>query len=220
MAEQTVLYLHGLASSGRSTKACYLREKFGALPKARFNAPDFNPAPQDFEYMTTTGLIDRLRQYVLDHGLRDLSIIGSSYGGLIALHYAHRFGGVKKMLFLAPGLFWLSGGLSDQQLDQWEKAGATPVFHPAFEKVIPVRYDLQIDGLRYPEPIPPPSPLLIIHGQNDESVPIEHSRRYAADHPDRVRLIEVNANHDLNAHLDLVWEHVQSFVLGMKGVDA
>ena len=111
MKKKTILYLHGFASSGTSTKARFFREKLKALPEAEYHAMDFNPAPSDFEYVTTTGLINRLRQSVLDHGLARFSIIGSSYGGLIALHYAHRYGAVEKMLLLAPGLFWLSGGL-------------------------------------------------------------------------------------------------------------
>jgi hypothetical protein len=213
MAEKTILFLHGFASSAQSTKAQYFRERFGALPYVEFHAIDLNPTPKDFEYMTTTGLIDRLRQYVLDHHLAEFSIIGSSYGGLISLHYAHRFGGVEKMLLLAPGLRWLSGGLSDEELGQWKEAGALPVLHYAFEKEIPVRYDLQVDGIRYLEFISPPAPILIIHGCNDTTVPTDHSRRYAAEFPDRVHLIEVDSDHDLNGHLPFIWEHVGSTLL-------
>jgi pimeloyl-ACP methyl ester carboxylesterase len=113
-----VLYLQGFASSGQSTKARYFGEKLKAFPRVEFHIVDFNPTPKDFEYVTTTGLINRLRQYVLDHHLENNSIIGSSYGELVALHYAHRFGGVEKMLLLAPGLTWLSGGLSEKELEQ------------------------------------------------------------------------------------------------------
>jgi len=104
MEQKTVLLLHGFTSSGQSTKAQYFREKLKVFPQVEFHAIDFNPTPTDFEYVTTTGRINRLRQYVLDHALGNISIIGSSYGGLIALHYAHRFGGVEKMLLLAPRL--------------------------------------------------------------------------------------------------------------------
>ena len=214
--KKKILYLHGFASSGQSTKARYFREKFKALPQVEFHAIDFNPTPKDFEYVTTTGLINRLRQYVLDHRLGNVSIIGSSFGGLIGLHYAHRFRGVEKMLLLAPGLSWLSGGLSEEQLDQWKQAGAAPVFHEAFGEEIPVRYDLQVDGLCYLEPIPPASPITIIHGQDDKTVPIEHSRRYATDFSYSVHLIEVDADHDLNGYLEFIWEHVQSFLLDTK----
>jgi hypothetical protein len=214
--KKTILLLHGFASSGQSTKAQYFREKFKALPQVEFHAIDFNPTPKDFEYVTTTGLINRLRQYVLDHHLENVSIIGSSYGGLVGLHYAHRFGGVEKMLLLAPGLVWLSGGLSEEELEHWEKAGSEPVSHYAFEKEIPLRYDLHVDGLRYLEPIPPATPITIIHGRNDNVVPIDHSRKYAANFPDMVHLIEVDADHDLNDRLEFVWGHVQSFLLDAK----
>ena len=213
MAKDTILFLHGFSSSAQSTKAQYFREKFGALPHVDFCAMDLNPTPKDFEYMTTTGLIDRVRQYVLDHSLGEFSIIGSSYGGLISLHYAHRFGGVKKMLLLAPGLRWLHGGLAEEELAQWKEAGALPFLHYAFEKEIPVRYDLQVDGIRYLEFISPPAPILIIHGCNDTTVPTDHSRRYAAEFPDRVHLIEVDSDHDLNGHLPFIWEHVGSTLL-------
>lgn len=214
MSIQTVLYLHGFASSPQGTKARYLQKKLSGLPNVEFHVPDFNPTARDFEYMTTTGLIDRLRQYVLDHGLQRLLLIGSSYGGLIALHYAHRFGGVARMLLLAPGLAWLSGGLSDEALAEWERSHTSPMAHPAFDSEIPVRYDLQVDGLRYLNRIPPPTPVLIIHGQQDKTVPIDHSREYAAHYPEHVQLIEVQADHDLSPHLDMIWQHVSEFLLG------
>jgi pimeloyl-ACP methyl ester carboxylesterase len=189
MGKKTILFLHGFASSGQSTKARYFGEKFRALPEIEYNAIDFNPTPNDFEYVTTTGLIDRLRQYVLDRDLRRISIIGSSYGGLVAVHYAHRFGGVERMLLLAPGLRWLSGGLTEEHLEAWKKAGALPVSHAAFQKEIPVRYDLQVDGVRYLEPISPAAPMTIIHGRSDTTAPTDDSRAYAVAYPERSALL-------------------------------
>jgi hypothetical protein len=215
--DRTILYLHGFLSSAQSTKARFLRERFEPLSGVTFRAIDFNPTPRDFETMTTTGQINRLRQYVLDHNLDDVSLVGSSFGGLIGLNYAHRFGGVARMLLLAPAVVWLSGGLSEQELRQWEQADRAPLFHPAFDREVPIRYDLQLDGLRYLEPVPPPAPTVIIHGRHDETVPIADSRAYAAKYPDDVRLMEVDADHDLNPHLDLIWDYVQSFLLDLDG---
>ena len=117
------------------------------------------------------------------------------------------------MLLLAPGLTWLSGGLSEKELEQWRQAGAVPVFHKAFGGEVSIRYDLQTDGLRYLEPIPPASPITIIHGRDDRTVPIEPARVYAADFSDSVHLIEVDADHDLNGHLEFIWGYVESFLL-------
>jgi pimeloyl-ACP methyl ester carboxylesterase len=70
-----------------------------------------------------------------------------------------------------------------------------------------------VDGLRYLAFVPPPTPALIIHGRYDSTVPVDHSRWYTAEFPKRVQLIEVEADHDLNGHLDLIWESVQTFLL-------
>ncbi len=213
MTERTILFLHGFASSARSTKAQYLDQRLAAFADVVFRAIDFCPTPKDFEYMTTTGMINRLRQYVLDHALERVSFIGSSYGGLIAMHYAHRFGSVERRLLLAPVLRWLSGDPTRKELIQWRETGVAPVFHYAFGKDLPLRYDFEVDGVGYAEFVPPGIPTLIIHGQRDTSVRVEDSRQYRLRYPEKVQLIEVDADHDLNDHLPLIWKHVQSFLL-------
>ncbi|RLC67453.1 MAG: hypothetical protein DRI48_02265 [Chloroflexi bacterium] len=213
MTRKEILLLHGFISSRRSTKARYLEERFETVPEVTFHAVDFNPTPRDFTHTTITGRIERLRQYVLDHRIAEMSLIGSSLGGLVALHYAHRFGGVERMLLLAPALSWQSVRSSAQELAQWKEAGAISIFHPAFEQEIPLRYDLQSDGSRYRDPVPPPTLVVIVHGRDDETVPVDHSRAYAATYPAAVHLVEVEAGHDLNEHLDVVWEYLQSFLL-------
>lgn len=216
-ADTTIVYLHGFLSSATSMKGRFFRERFEAVAHVRCHAIDFNPTPIDFETMTTTGQINRLRQYVLDRDLDHMALIGSSFGGLIALHYAHRFGGVARMCLLAPAVVWLSGGLEEEELRRWKEAGAAPLFHPAFGREIPIRYDLQRDGLRYMQPVPPAAPTLIMHGRQDRTVPIAHGQAYAADYPDHVRLVEVDADHDLNALLDEIWDYANPFLLGVDG---
>lgn len=60
----------------------------------------------------------------------------------------------------------------------------------------------------------PPTRILIIHGQNDEVVPLKNSRSYVASYQDQTQLVEVDSDHRLNDQLDLIWEHVRSFLLG------
>ena len=215
--ERTIVYLHGFLSSAQSTKARFLEERLESLPDVTFRAIDFNPTPRDFETMTTTGQINRLRQYVLDHDLTDLSLIGSSFGGLIALHYADRFGGVRRMVLMAPAVVWLAGGLSEEELRQWEQAGVASLYHPAFDREVPIRYDLHLDGVRYGDPVPSAAPTVIIHGRQDQTVPIALSREYADTFPHDVQLVEVDADHNLNQHLDVMWEYVGSFLLSSGG---
>ena len=55
-------------------------------------------------------------------------------------------------------------------------------------------------------------PVTIIHGTGDEVVSIRASKRYAAKYPELVNLIEVNAGHDLNEHLDFIGQEVERLI--------
>lgn len=213
MADQVVIFLPGFASSGKGAKGQYLQQKFAGLPVVDFVPFEFSPTPVDFEYMTVTGMIDRLRQFVLDREIERFRLIGSSMGGLIGINYAHRYDGVEKMLLLAPALVYLSGSRTAEQSNKWRHQGVGQIFHYAFNRTVRLRYDLEIDGARYTEAPPPSAPVTIIHGRADEVVPVTHSRAYAARHPHLVRLIEVDAGHDLNGHLDFIWQQVATSLL-------
>jgi pimeloyl-ACP methyl ester carboxylesterase len=186
-------------------KARFFASKFSELPSAAFHAIDFNPAPIDFEFHTITGMIDRLRQYILDHNLNQVLLIGTSQGANVALNYTHRFGGVAKMLLLAPELFY-DPYISAKKLAEWKELVSAPVFHYGFGNDLPLDYGHHQDGLRYVDAPPPSVPMLIVHGVNDEAIPINRSREYAAENPDFVRLLEVDDNHFLKDHMDFIWE--------------
>lgn len=208
-----LLYLHGFASSAGGRKPSYLRPLLAGRPDVTFHAFDFSPTPADFAYLTVTGMINRLRQYVLDQELTDFTLVGSSMGGLVALNYAARFPGAARLLLLAPALTYLSGERVGLPLAEWQAKGVGEVFHFGFNGPVPLRYDLEIDGRFYHTPPPPPAPIAIIHGTQDEVVPIAASREYAARYAEQVKLIEVEAGHDLNEHLPLVWQVTQRFLL-------
>ncbi|MCP4427136.1 MAG: esterase [Chloroflexi bacterium] len=212
MKPKTIIFLHGFASSNQGTKAQFLRQKCQSLPDVDFHAFDFNPTPRDFEFMTVTGMINKLRQYIFDRQLDNVRLIGSSMGALVALNYAHRFNDVENLLLLAPALAYRSG-VDQTKAKQWQEAGVGPVFHYAFEKEVPLRYEFEEDGLKYSDPVPPMTKMMIIHGRSDDILPIANSRAYAAAHPQLVQLIEVASDHRLNDQLDLIWRQVVVFSL-------
>ncbi|MFO7537452.1 MAG: YqiA/YcfP family alpha/beta fold hydrolase [Chloroflexota bacterium] len=208
-----LIYLHGFASSAGGRKAQYLHPRLAERTDVTFHAVEFSPTPADFEYLTITGMINRLRQYILDRELTDVCLIGSSMGGLIALNYAHRYGNVAHLLLLSPALTYLSGERVGLSLDQWQADGVGELFHYGFNRPVRLRYDLEVDGRFYQTPPPPPGPITIIHGTEDEVVPIAASRNYVQAYPDQVQLIEVTAGHDINAYLPLVWQTLQQVCL-------
>jgi pimeloyl-ACP methyl ester carboxylesterase len=213
MTKRTILHLHGFASSGHSAKALYLKEQLGGIPGVEFLVPDFNPTTRDFEFLTVTGMINRLRQYILDHNLGNISFSASSLGCLIALHYARRFGDVKSLLLLAPVLSYSALPFPAELFVQWEKEGSVKVPHFGFKEDLLLRYDFHRDGLAYSEQVPPPVPVRILHGKNDATIRIENSRGYAADYPDQVTLFELDSDHSLLDCLDVIGGHAAAFLL-------
>jgi uncharacterized protein len=183
-----LIYLHGFASSANGRKAQYLRPLLADRSDATFHAVEFSPTPADFEYLTITGMINRLRQYILDRELTDVCLIGSSMGGLVGLNYAHRYGGVGRLLLLAPALTYLSGERVGLSPAEWEVDGVGELFHYGFNRLVRLRYDLEVDGRFYQTPPPPPAPITIIHGTEDEVVAIAASRAYAHAYLDRCSL--------------------------------
>ena len=208
--EKTVLYLHGFSSSSTAAKARYLSDRLGGMSGTRFLAPDFNPERTDFEYLTVTGMIDRLRQFSIDHDVHEPLIVASSLGCLVAIHYTKRFSGAARLLFLAPVLSFGALSFRKEALSRWKESGTTRVFHYKFIEELPLRYDFYLDGLRFSEAVPPPVQIDILHGRNDETIPVTRSREYARKFPDLVTLTELDSDHMLHNQLHVVWDRLLS----------
>ncbi len=98
-------------------------------------------------------------------------------------------------------------------LAEWEADGLGELFHYGFNRPVRLRYDLEVDGRFYQTPPPPPAPITIIHGTEDEVVPVAASRDFARAYPDQVQLIEVTAGHNINGRLPLIWQTLQQVCL-------
>ena len=74
-----VLYLHGFASSARSSKATFFGKKFLEEAGIRLETPDFN-AP-DFSTLTVTRMVDQVLGILDACPDEHAVLIGSSLGG-------------------------------------------------------------------------------------------------------------------------------------------
>lgn len=206
---RNVIYLHGFASSGKNSKGLALSQKSLDSADIKFWSFDFNPTPSDFSNMTVTGMINRLRQFILDHDLSNCFFVGSSLGGLVALHYSKWFGDVNKLLLLAPALRFSME--SDGNSMKMKNQKSNLVFHYAFNMEIPLFSTFYQDGQNYGEWVRPPVSTLIIHGILDEVVPIQESRIFAARYPELVKLIEVELNDRLGDQIETIWNQINLF---------
>ena len=206
------IYLHGFASSPKSNKAQYLRDRF-AENQLELNILDLNQG--DFSNLTLTRQIEQAIAAFPDSHT-PVTLIGSSFGGLTAAWVAQKMSArVHSMVLLAPAFgfpqSWYNR-LQPDQIEQWRESGYLSVYHYGEGKQIPLKYQFLEDANNYPiSGLTRSLPTLIIHGINDEVVPIQVSRDYASQH-DRVKLIELDSDHGLNDVKAKIWQEINNFI--------
>ena len=210
LTDNTYIYLHGFASSPRSNKACYLRDRFAEV-NIELKVLDLNEG--DFSRLTLTRQIQQTID-AFPNPETPVILIGSSFGGLTCAWVAERIQ-VKKMILLAPAFgfpySWYSK-LQPEQIEQWRRSGYLPVYHYGEKRSIPLHYEFLRDADNYPvSELKRFLPTLIIHGIRDDVVPIEVSRNYVAEHP-QARLIELDSDHGLNDVKERIWQETREFL--------
>jgi pimeloyl-ACP methyl ester carboxylesterase len=217
MTGRRLVYLHGFASSARSSKATYLASRAGA-EGLTVDAPDLN-AP-DFETLTMTRMIEQVRQR-LGAGAEPVTLVGSSLGALVALFAAealvrdrHR-GAPDSLVLMAPAVD-LVPGLTElfgpEGLAEWERTGRYDVFHYGDGAMRTLGWSFFADVRGYdPWAVATPLPTLVLQGTRDELVDADRVRRWTVGRP-TVTLRTFDDGHQLLASLDAMWDEMRRFL--------
>jgi uncharacterized protein len=205
------LYLHGFASAPQSTKAIYLCDRFLEL-NFPLIIPDLNQ--DDFFSLTLTRQIQQCEEILVSQP-GDWSIIGSSFGGLTATWLAQRYPMVQKLVLLAPAFYFLKyweQQLGAEQLSQWQHMGSIEVYHYGVQCPLPLSYQFWQDASQYDESdLQRDLPTLILHGRNDDVIPIQSSHQYLQSHP-QCELIEMESDHALTDVMLKIWDYTCQFL--------
>mmetsp|Transcript_23183 Transcript_23183/g.38137 ORF Transcript_23183/g.38137 Transcript_23183/m.38137 type:complete len:214 (-) Transcript_23183:148-789(-) len=206
-------YLHGFASSPKSFKARRLQERFKLLG-VDLMVPDLNVP--SFSQLTYTSALSAMIQLDAqsDKSLR-WNLIGSSMGGFLAACFASMFPDrVNSLVLMCPAFSLLDRWpvkYGQEELDRWKQEGFK-IFDDGKGEKVPLSYKFLEDAATHPQmpDVPLTIPVLIIHGINDDIVPIGYSRQYAASHTN-VRLLEVDDDHMLVKSIDTVADETLKF---------
>jgi uncharacterized protein len=203
-----VVYLHGFASSPQSTKSQFFCQRFAEL-----GVPCEIPwlDQRNFQALTVTGQLAVIDQAVGDE---TVTLMGSSLGGYLAALYAGRHKNVERLILLAPAFQFPSRWrqrFSPDEFEQWRRAGGRDFYHYAYQSERTLGYQFVADAVKYEDEPDFAQPALILHGSNDEVVPVEVSEKYAAGHGN-VRLKIVPSNHALTDVLEILWTETAAFL--------
>lgn len=212
--ERRYAYLHGFASSPKATKGVALEKAFRERG-LDLELPNLNqPAFEGLSHDACLGALDAMhRNQAAPAGAR-WCLIGSSFGGWLAARWAELHPAqVECLVLLCPGFDLRDRWpvmLGSEQMAKWGSEGE--LYMPDATGVYaPVHYGFYIESLRQPGRPSVPCPTLIIHGTQDETVPIEGSRSYVAEHPE-VELVEVEDDHRLGSSIERIAFETFSFL--------
>jgi hypothetical protein len=209
----TIFYLHGFASSARSTKAAYFAERLREHGIA-LRCPDFNEP--DFATLTLTRMIDQLGAELAQLDAGAAVLIGSSLGATVAILAADRFAAaVDRLVLLAPAVMFAKPGhhlLPPERVEEWQRRGALPFFHHAFGEERLLNYAFYEDSLKHDAfAVIMAQPTLIFQGLRDSSVDHRTVEAFAAARP-AVTLSLLDDDHQLIASLPRIWDGVADFL--------
>ena len=216
-----IFYLHGFASSPRSTKAAMVAERL-ATHGLTLHCPDFN-APE-FSTLTVTRMIDQTRQAIAALPPAPIVLIGSSLGGFVAVHVAALpppvpGSRVERLVLLAPALDFGRSRLrhlGPEGLARWRETNRLDVFHYGYEKTMSLEYSFQEDSERYDAfALEVTQPMLVYQGRRDEAVDPAMVERYAREHPN-VTLHLLDDDHQMVASVPRILDGIERF-LGLRG---
>ncbi|ALF54428.1 esterase [Nostoc piscinale CENA21] len=203
------IYLHGFASSPKSAKAQAMSDRFQTIP-IQLNIPDLNAG--NFSQLTITRQINQVAAFI--NNSAPVTLIGSSLGGLVSAHLAKQYEQVQRLILLAPAFGFLSHWLpklGDEAMKRWQQDKYLMVYHYGEARSLPLSYDFVTDAQQYQEDIlQRPVPTLILHGRQDEVIPITASRNFADSRP-WVKLIELESDHALGNVTDKIWQAIRLF---------
>jgi uncharacterized protein len=208
-----IFYLHGFASSARSTKGTYLAERL-AERGLTLQCPDFNQP--DFATLTVTRMLEQLDEALEAIAPDGAALIGSSLGGTLAiLAAARRPAQIDRLVLLAPAVKFAKPGhhlLPPERVEEWKRRGALPFFHFGSGEERPLNYAFYEDSLRYdPFDVPFTQPALIFQGRRDQSVDPRTVETFARNRPN-VTLTLLDDDHQLVASLPKIWTDMQPFL--------
>jgi pimeloyl-ACP methyl ester carboxylesterase len=208
-----ILYLHGFASSARSSKAAFFAGKLRELG-LELHTPDFNEP--DFSTLTITRMIAQVKREIDALPSGPVALIGSSLGAFVAVQVARAYLSLlDRLVLLAPALDF--GGnrmrsLGDAGLDEWQRTGHLNVLHYGYGRMMSVHYELYADARRYDcLNAALAMPVQVFQGRRDDAVDPDIVERWSRARPN-VELHMLDDDHQLTASVGLIWNEMRRFL--------
>jgi len=205
------IFLHGfgIGSDRGRIFVNYFKDNYNI----EVHSPDLNiPSFAQITYTQSLKVITSLVETISQNNDRKIRFIGSSMGGYLAMRYAQlNPEKVDRLILLGPGIGdikkrW-TNRIGAEAMELWKQNG---FWQWTYNIPTKIHYGFIEDGSTHP-PFPEfTQPALIIHGTQDELVPIDIIRNYARTRSN-VQVKEVQDEHSLSNSAGFVLKELGPF---------
>ena len=199
-----VVLCHGFDASKESQTYLRLEKTLNEKGIASFRFDFFGHGESDgkFEDITISEAVDNALQaisFVKNKGFSKVALFGSSFGGMAAFLAASQAPGIKSLALKSPVSDYLGKILADEDkadIEQWREKGF--ILHETKRGKLRLNFSFfedaeKVSGFEAAPRVKVPT--LIVHGSEDEIVPVEQSKKTASLIPNcRLEIVE-GANH-------------------------
>lgn len=209
------LYLHGFASSPRSSKAVAFARHFAARGVS-LGLPALDEG--DFEHLTLSRQL-KLIERTLAPAPQPHVLIGSSMGGYLAALHASKHP-VAALVLMAPAVDFAArwrAGTSVADREAWERTGVAMVDHHATGRQAPLRFDLARDAEVHAPWPKVDVPTLVFQGTQDTVVPLTAVRHWVDQTPSAT-LVTLPTDHAMAEVTDRMAEEALRFLATVPAV--
>jgi pimeloyl-ACP methyl ester carboxylesterase len=213
-----IVYLHGFASSARSSKAVWFADR-ARDAGVGFVCPDLNLP--DFGALTISRMLDDVERILGDLPDGPVALVGSSLGAIVALFAVHAnparatTGRIDRLVLLAPALNLVEGLealFGPERLEEWRRTDSYEVFHFGDQRMRSLRFAFMEDVRRFDvDALDVSLPILVYQGRRDQLVDVPTVERWAAARPN-VDLHLLDDDHQLLSSLPAMWAGMRRFL--------
>jgi len=216
--KEIVILIHGFSSTkDRGTLNATQALENAGINAMRIDLDNRGESELDFESGATVPnyikQVEATIKYCKEVGFKEISLVGTSYGGTVAFAVALSHPELKRLVLRAPvvdykeHVLWSYG---KEKLQEFEKQGFVPYFSNTTKELLKVNFDYIIKSYpysMYEHAKEVQIPVLIIQGDKDEDVDPEAAKRAVKFFPNAKLYMVKGAGHHLGVNGDFSEAH-------------
>lgn len=219
-----VLFVHGHSSDKNTKNFVRFAHIFNDnnIPSLRFDISGHGESEGIFQEVTVSQAVDDILsaiKFLKEKRYKKIGLIGSSFGGLASIIVASKISDLFCLALISPvsnyeEKYKLEG---EQFLNDWKQKGIRS-YQSGRKGELTLKYSFYEDAMRndaYPAASKIKAPTLIVHGDNDDIVPLSQSVRFSELVPGSQLEIIHDADHTYTfpKHVDEMIAAISVFVI-------